>query len=394
MISGPYFADLIAFFVVVTTAQTLHPAGVEIASAADAAKALVPLAGRYAEVLLAIGLVGASLLGATVLPLSTAYLVTEAYGWERGCRARCGKRRSSRASTRPFSWLGALIVIVPGMPLVTLMVGSQFIDGVQLPIILVFIVLLVSSRSPDGAARIGPTAAGHPVGDRDRGARPDERRPPRDVDRGRGCSLAGKETCPCHGGRPARWTSGMMIHRSDWLTGRGELRAVLCRRYGISRKTGYQLAARYARGGAARALHGCARARAAASGARGEPRRAEAAVLGVRARAIRAGGARKLRRVAAAPAAGAARGRRRARSGPCCSGYGLTIGRGAGRLRASPAAPPRQRRPKQPNDRVGERLQGERSSGRATADEMRYRLHSGPITPAGFCCAASYVPAN
>ncbi len=141
------FADLIAFFVVVTTAQTLHPAGVEIASAADAAKALVPLAGHYAEVLFAIGLVGASLLGATVLPLSTAYLVTEAYGWERGMSRSLREAPIFMGLYAAVLLLGALIVIVPGMPLVTLMVSSQFIDGVQLPIILVFIVLLVSSRS-------------------------------------------------------------------------------------------------------------------------------------------------------------------------------------------------------------------------------------------------------
>ena len=141
------FADLIAFFIVVTTAQTLHPAGVEIATAADAAKALVPLAGPYAEVLFAIGLVGASLLGATVLPLSTAYLVTEAYGWERGMSRSFREAPIFMGLYTGVLILGALIVIVPGMPLLSLMVVSQFIDGVQLPIILVFIVLLVSSRS-------------------------------------------------------------------------------------------------------------------------------------------------------------------------------------------------------------------------------------------------------
>jgi Mn2+/Fe2+ NRAMP family transporter len=141
------FADLIAFFIVVTTAQTLHPAGVEIATAADAAKALVPLAGPYAEVLFATGLVGASLLGATVLPLSTAYLVTEAYGGERGMSRSFREAPIFMGLYTGVLILGALIVIVPGIPLLSLMLVSQFIDGVQLPIILVFIVLLVSSRS-------------------------------------------------------------------------------------------------------------------------------------------------------------------------------------------------------------------------------------------------------
>jgi len=141
------FADLIAFFIVVTTAQTLYPAGIEIQTAADAAKALEPLAGRYAEVLFATGLVGASLLGATVLPLSTAYLVTEAYGWERGMSRTLREAPIFMGLYTGVLILGALIVIVPGMPLLSLMLVSQFIDGVQLPVILVFIVLLVGSRS-------------------------------------------------------------------------------------------------------------------------------------------------------------------------------------------------------------------------------------------------------
>jgi NRAMP (natural resistance-associated macrophage protein)-like metal ion transporter len=141
------FADLIAFFIVVTTAQTLHTAGIQIETAAEAAKALEPLAGRYAEVLFAVGLVGASLFGATVLPLSTAYVATEAFGWERGIAPEFREAPAFMSIYTGVLVVGALIALIPGMPLVQLMVVSQFIDGLQLPVILVFIVLLVGDPS-------------------------------------------------------------------------------------------------------------------------------------------------------------------------------------------------------------------------------------------------------
>ena len=141
------FADLIAFFIVVTTAQTLHAAGVQIDSAAQAAKALEPLAGPYAEALFAVGLVGASLFGATVLPLSAAYVASEAFGWERGIARSFREAPAFVATYSTVLALGAAIALIPSMPLVKLMVVSQFIDGLLLPIILTFIVLLVGNRA-------------------------------------------------------------------------------------------------------------------------------------------------------------------------------------------------------------------------------------------------------
>jgi len=151
------FANLIAFCIIVTTAQTLHRTGVTIDTAAEAARALVPLAGRYAEILFAIGLVGASLFGATVLPLSTAYLTTEAFGFERGIAHTFREAPAFMGIYTVTLLLGALIALVPDMPLVRLMVVSQFIDGVQLPIILVFIVLLVRDPAVMGAYASGRT---------------------------------------------------------------------------------------------------------------------------------------------------------------------------------------------------------------------------------------------
>ena len=144
------FADLVAFFIIVTNAQTLHPAGIQIDTAADAARALEPLAGPYAQALFAIGLIGASLLAASVLPLSSAYVVTEAFGWERGISRRFHEAPVFLGLYSGMLFLGAAVVLIPGMPLVVLMLASQFIDGIQLPIILVFIVLLAGSRAVVG----------------------------------------------------------------------------------------------------------------------------------------------------------------------------------------------------------------------------------------------------
>jgi Mn2+/Fe2+ NRAMP family transporter len=105
----------------------------------------MPLAGRYAEILFAIGLVGASLFGATVLPLSTAYVATEAFGGQRGIDRGFHRAPAFLGIYTGVLLIGALIALLPGMPLVQLMVVSQFIDGVQLTVILVFIVLLVGN---------------------------------------------------------------------------------------------------------------------------------------------------------------------------------------------------------------------------------------------------------
>ena len=150
------FANLIAFFIVVTTAQTLHPHGIQIETAADAAKALAPLAGSLSEILFAVGLVGASLFGATVLPLSTAYVVTEAFGLERGIARSFKEAPVFMGIYAGTLLLGVAVALIPGMPLVKLMLASQFVDGLQLPIILIFIAILTSSKSIMGQHVTGP----------------------------------------------------------------------------------------------------------------------------------------------------------------------------------------------------------------------------------------------
>src|SRR5207237_8626347 len=89
-VSGAIFANLVAAFIIIATGATLFVHGVhEISSAADAARALNPFAGRYAEVLFGVGLLGASLLAAAILPIATAYVISESLGYEKGI----GRRR-------------------------------------------------------------------------------------------------------------------------------------------------------------------------------------------------------------------------------------------------------------------------------------------------------------
>jgi len=147
-IFGSIFSVLIAAFIVIACAATLFSHGLfQINDAADAASALRPLGGEYAYALFAFGLLNASLFAASILPLSTAYTVCEAMGFESGL-----SRRFREAPV--FYWLytllivvGAGIILVPNAPLVKLAVLSQVLNGVLLPFVLVFMLLLVNKRS-------------------------------------------------------------------------------------------------------------------------------------------------------------------------------------------------------------------------------------------------------
>ena len=143
---GTVFAILIVFFIVVSTATTLHKNGIRIDSAADAARALRPLAGNYAEALFAIGLFGASMLAAGVLPLATAYSVTEALGFEKGVSRSF---REAPTFIGIFTFLvavGAAIAVIPNLPLIKVLLVTQVINGLLLPIILFAILRLINNR--------------------------------------------------------------------------------------------------------------------------------------------------------------------------------------------------------------------------------------------------------
>ena len=147
VVAGCFFTDLVAWFIIVACAATLYVHGMRnINDAADAASALRPLAGEYAYILFALGLFNASLFAASILPLSTAYTVCEGLGFESGVG-----RKFSEAPV--FYWLytiliaaGAGVILSPKVPLVQISILSQAVNGVAIPFVLIFMLLLVNKR--------------------------------------------------------------------------------------------------------------------------------------------------------------------------------------------------------------------------------------------------------
>jgi NRAMP (natural resistance-associated macrophage protein)-like metal ion transporter len=153
---GNIFSSLIVFFIVVSTAATLHKFGIDVETAADAARALSPLAGRYAELLFGIGLFGASMLAAGVLPLATAYSISEALGFEKGV-SRSFKEAPIFLGTFTFLVaVGASIAVIPNLPLIRVLLVTQVINGLLLPFVLFAILRLVNNKELMGSRVNGP----------------------------------------------------------------------------------------------------------------------------------------------------------------------------------------------------------------------------------------------
>jgi Mn2+/Fe2+ NRAMP family transporter len=151
--TGTLFAISIAFFIVVSTAATLHARGFagELESAAEAARALAPLAGNYAKVLFGVGVFGASMLAAGVLPLATAYSISEALGFEKGVSRSFREAPIFQGIFTFLIAVGAFIALLPNLPLFRVLVVTQFINGLLLPVLLVAITRLASDRKLMGA---------------------------------------------------------------------------------------------------------------------------------------------------------------------------------------------------------------------------------------------------
>lgn len=145
-ISGVIAAEITTWFIVLTTGTILYPAGVTVNSAADAAQALVPLAGQYASALFAAGLAGASFLAACVLPGITASAVCEAFGWERGVDRSWNEAPAYRTIITSITILSAAIVLIPNVDLFGVMMLAQVINGVLLPVLMVCMVLIASDK--------------------------------------------------------------------------------------------------------------------------------------------------------------------------------------------------------------------------------------------------------
>jgi NRAMP (natural resistance-associated macrophage protein)-like metal ion transporter len=155
---GAALAGLFAFFIIVVTGTVLYPAGIQVSSAEAAAQALVPLAGASAGLLFAIGLCGASLLGAVVMPLSTSYAICEAFGWESGISKNFREAPVFMSLFTLLLVLGAVVVLIPGISLIPLIISAQIANGILLPIVLIFIVRLATDRRLMGDAVNGRVA--------------------------------------------------------------------------------------------------------------------------------------------------------------------------------------------------------------------------------------------
>lgn len=144
--AGTLFAGLVAAFIIIATAATLFPRGIAIETAADAATALEPLAGPYARLLFGLGLLGASLLAAGVLPLATTYVMSEALGFERGVSRSWSEAPIFMGLFTGLLVVGALLALIPGLPLIQVLVGVYVLNGLLLPIELFAILSLVNNH--------------------------------------------------------------------------------------------------------------------------------------------------------------------------------------------------------------------------------------------------------
>jgi NRAMP (natural resistance-associated macrophage protein)-like metal ion transporter len=146
VVVGSLFAVIVASFIMIACAATLHVNGVRIESAKDAALALGPFAGRYASSLFAFGLLNASVFSAAILPLSTAYVVCEAFGWEAGVNHGWRDAPIFFTVYTALIILGAGVILLPIQSLVKTMMASQTLNGMLLPIILIVMLRLINEK--------------------------------------------------------------------------------------------------------------------------------------------------------------------------------------------------------------------------------------------------------
>jgi len=165
VIGGAIFTDVIAFFIVVASAATIwahnqhlgpHGHPIAINDAGDVAQALVPLAGKYASLLFALGLLNAAVFTASILPLSTAYYVCEAFGFESGVNRRFREAPFFYGFYLALIVLGAGFVLIPGAPLLAIIFYSQVLNGALLPVVLVLMLLLINQARLMGSYVNGP----------------------------------------------------------------------------------------------------------------------------------------------------------------------------------------------------------------------------------------------
>ena len=146
VVMGAIMVHVVAFFIILVCAETLFKNGVRIETAKDAALSLYPLAGKYCSYLFAFGLVNASLFSASILPLSTTYLICEGLGWEAGIDKKFVEAPQFYGFYSLIIFLGAGIILYPNIPLIPIMYFSQVINGMVLPFVLIFMLLLINDK--------------------------------------------------------------------------------------------------------------------------------------------------------------------------------------------------------------------------------------------------------
>ena len=156
VVVGCIVTDVVAFFIVLACGATIFKVGGHINDAKEAAVALGPLAGKHASMLFAFGLFNASLFAASILPLSTTYYVCEAFGWESGIDKRKDEAPQFYFLYTALIVLGAGLVLIPGLPMLRVLLLSQTANGVLLPFILIFMLLLAKDERLMGSYRNGP----------------------------------------------------------------------------------------------------------------------------------------------------------------------------------------------------------------------------------------------
>jgi Mn2+/Fe2+ NRAMP family transporter len=149
-ISGAAVTNIVAFFIVVACAATIYVRGIQVNNVADVSAALLPLAGQYASVLFAFGFLNASLFAASILPLSTAYVVSEGLGLEAGVSKSFREAPVFHGLYLGIIVVGALVIMIPNAPLLSILYFSQVVNGILLPIVLIFMLVIINDKSVMG----------------------------------------------------------------------------------------------------------------------------------------------------------------------------------------------------------------------------------------------------
>jgi Mn2+/Fe2+ NRAMP family transporter len=157
VVVGCIITVVVAFFIMVACASTLHPNGVEINAAKDAALALKPLAGNLASQVFAFGLFIASIFSATILPLATAFFICEAFGFETGLDKKWDEAKEFYFLYTGLLIISALIILIPNAPLIPITLWSQVVNGILLPVVLISMMILVNKKKIMGVYVNGRT---------------------------------------------------------------------------------------------------------------------------------------------------------------------------------------------------------------------------------------------